>query len=215
MASTALLGFLKGASGAALDSITAREKEEAERRKMELAAAINHEYFTKQELFKEGLPSNVEKRKQRQREFERAEELHPLQVEAGHLGLDSTRQEMELARNRDARADRLTDAQVDSYRASANRSRSGSSSKEGDDTDLAGRIAIANAVTSRLAESGLDTNEVLAARSRMLEAARQGRGLDWFVEFERSFMDEMRPSVRIRDNDSRMEQIRKSLDTTY
>ena len=206
MASTALLGFLKGASGAALDSITAREKEAAERRKLELAAAINHEYFTKQELFKEGLPSNVEKRKQRQREFERAEELHPLQVEAGRLGLDSTRQEMELARNRDARADRLTDAQVTSL------TRSRSSSREGDDSDLAGRIAIANAVTSRLTESGLDTNEVLAARSRMLEAARQGRGLDWFVEFERSFMDEMRPSVRVRDNDSRMEQIRKSLD---
>ena len=125
MASTALLGFLKGASGSALDSMELREKEAAERRKLQLAAQIDHEYFTKRELFKEGLPSNVLSRKERQRKMEREEELHPLQVEAGRLGLDSTRQEMELARNRDARADRLTDAQIESYRASAARSRTG------------------------------------------------------------------------------------------
>lgn len=204
MASTALLGFLKGASGAALDSITAREKEAAERRKMELAAAINHEYFTKQELFKEGLPSNVQARKERQRKMEREEELHPLQVEAGRLGLDSTRQEMELARNRDARADRLTDAQVDSYRASAARSRTG--------LDGSNPISIANNITKSLEDRGLPPTYVADARAQLLRLVREGADAETLNRFEEEFLSN--PNVRQElfqnQNAQTLEQIRKA-----
>lgn len=208
MASTALLGFLKGASGAALDSITAREKEAAERRKLELAAAIDHEYFTKRELFKEGLPSNVQARKERQRKMEREEELHPLQVEAGRLGLDSTRQEMELARNRDARADRLTDAQVDSYQASAARSRTG---LDGSSTG-SNPISIANNITKSLEDRGLPPTYVADARAQLLRLVREGADAETLNRFEEEFLTN--PNVRQElfqnQNAQTLEQIRKA-----
>lgn len=149
MASTALLGFLKGASGSALDSMELREKEAAERRKLELAAKINHEYFQKTELFKEGLPSNVQRRKIEANKELRDQETHGINLESGRLGLDKTRQDMELDLRQDSRADRLTNAQIDNYGASAAASRARAAGGGGlDSAGFAGSATVGMALAN-------------------------------------------------------------------
>ena len=210
MASTALLGFLKGNSDEYLDHVKNREKAEAELRKMKRAAEINHEYFKQEREFLENLPSAREERARKRAKEQRDVESHTIGMESDRLSLDKTRQDMALDRQQSARADRIADAQIRSY----NRSGTGRSGGKGslDASTLDSRIGIVNAITSRLEDMGLDTNEVLAARNNMLQAAREGKGLEWFTDFEQRFLQEMRPVIKTRDNDARMERIRKSLD---
>ena len=210
MASTALLGFLKGNSDEYLDHVKNREKAEAELRKMKRAAEINHEYFKQEKEFLENLPSAREERARKRAKEQRDVESHEIGMQADRLSLDKTRQDMELDRQQSARADRIANAQIGAY----NRSSAGRSGGKGslDASTLDSRIGIVNAITSRLEDMGLDTNEVLAARNNMLQAAREGKGLEWFTDFEQRFLQEMRPVIKTRDNDARMDRIRKSLD---
>ena len=115
MASTALLGFLKGGSDEYLDHVKNREKAEAEMRKMKRAAEISHEYFKQEKQFLENLPSAREERARKRAKEQRDVESHELGMESDRLSLDKTRQDMDLDLQQNSRADRIANAQIRAY----------------------------------------------------------------------------------------------------
>lgn len=120
MASTALLGFLKGASAQGLDSLNARKAAEAEERKQRLLAQLRVDTEKEMEIFAEDLPSAKAKRELEANKDRREEEK--LGLDRDKFAIDS-----ELARSGAARADRLANAQIGAY----NRSGSGSLDSKG------------------------------------------------------------------------------------
>lgn len=115
MASTALLGFLKGASAQGLDSLNARKAAEAEERKQKLLAQLRVDTEKEMALFTEELPSTKQKRELERKQDERADRKSELDEKKFSLDEMTTKQAMELARNKDAREGQLTGAKVGYY----------------------------------------------------------------------------------------------------
>lgn len=204
--SSLVAGFIKGATGRALDSIDERRKMENEEKKARLLAELQRETSQANALFEENLPSSKLKR----------------QADEQRMRLDASRDErdarkldfdMRNADRDDARAERLANAQIGSY----NRANRGGGGRGGidqikDDT-LTDRLAIANKVTRNLSDMGYTQDEVRRARAQLVDGARKGWSLDQFSTFESSYMQnpELLEAARAREDAARLEAIKKRM----
>lgn len=138
MASTALLGFLKGASAQGLDSLNARKAAEAEERKQKLLAQLRVDTEKEMAIFAEDLPSAKAKRELDANKDRREEEK--LGLDRDKFAIDS-----ELARSGDARADRLANAQIGAYnRSGSGGGRGGRGSLDSEGVSAPDEFTVAN-----------------------------------------------------------------------
>lgn len=203
--SVLLAGFVKGATGRALDSIDERRKLENEERKARMLAELELETRQADALFQENLPS---KKLARQRE-EQAMRLNELKDarEERKLSLDIANTDRD-----NARLDRVANAQIGSYNRSGRDGGGGRGSDNLSDDTLKDRISIANRVTNNLESMGYTPNEVRRARAKLVEGAQKGWSLDQFVKFESTYMQDpaLLDAARSRDAAARIEALKKA-----
>jgi hypothetical protein len=165
--SALVAGFIKGATGRALDNIDERRKMENEEKKTRLLAELQRETAQANALFEENLPSAKLKRQ--------ADEQR-MRLDAARDARDARKLDFDIsnAERDDARADRLTSAQVGYYKRAG--SGGGGLDKTAEGTSAS---AVADALKSRysktieaLVTEGVDPLDVDRATIQYIDLVR-------------------------------------------
>jgi hypothetical protein len=205
-----LAGFVKGASGRALDDIDRRRATEAESKKLEMLERLRRETAREMAQFEETLRNKRTDKDLSSPDFDRGKmtlrdaegnikserdltqseiEQHRTGREKDQLSLDNIRSQMSSRQRGDERQDRLASAQIGSYNRSGRGKGLDGSSKGPGGKDIL--MTEYNNTFRELKDAGAPPSALANFQTAWYEGVNFG---EWGPDSQRKFLNEMRKS---------------------